>query len=123
MTTTRLSPKLVKHESPGILAYSHWCEGCNHCHTFYIQCNGHTWTFDGNVNDPTFNPSMLEFYTREDNTRKTLCHYFLHSGVMKYCGDSPHALSGQEVPLKNIPDEYGFGEVMMKDLPSANSPS
>lgn len=123
MTTTRMSSKLVKHESPGILGYSHWCSACKHCHTFYIQCNNHTWTFDGNVNSPTFSPSMLEYYTQKNGERKTLCHYILTSEVMNYCGDSPHELSGKSVPLEDIPSEYGFGDIMMKDLPSANASS
>lgn len=114
----RLSSKLVKYEYAGSAYYSHWCTACRHCHTYQIG-GGRTWAFDGNVDNPTFAPSMLEFVTRKDGSRQTLCHYFLTAGVLKYCGDSPHALAGKDVPLEDIPPDYGFGDVAMKDLPVA----
>lgn len=112
MTTIRLSPKLVKHESEGVEAYSHWCTACQECHTFYIQDQGpEKWSFNGNVDRPTFSPSMkLYRIGKKKDEERTLCHYILTDGVMNYCNDSPHAFAGKSVPLEDIPDHWGFGD-------------
>jgi len=75
-----------------------------------------SWAFDGNAEAPTFNPSIREYITKEDGTQKTLCHHFVKEGNIQYCSDSPHELAGKTVPLEDIPPEYGFGNVLMKDL-------
>jgi hypothetical protein len=57
--------------------------------------NGSRWTFDGNLERPTFNPS-INYVGR--------CHYFLHDGQLQYCSDSTHALAGKTIPLPPLPD-------------------
>lgn len=39
----------------------------------------------------------------EGNTVNDCCHYFLHAGVLKFCGDSLHSLAGKDVPLPDLP--------------------
>lgn len=119
----RLNSKLVRYTYVDGFAYSHWCPGCKHSHTYYVQCNNHTWTFDGNLDKPTFAPSMLEYYTKKDGTRVTCCHYFLKEGIIEFLGDCPHELKGQHVPLPDIPEDYGFGGMAFKDLPYADPAS
>lgn len=64
------------------------------------------WTFDGNVERPTFTPSMRSFVTEEDKTETTLCHYILTAGVINYLPDSSgHSLRGN-VPLPPFPSNY-----------------
>ncbi len=86
--------------------YMHWCPGCEGFHAVYVEqpnpVTGARWTFDGNLDSPTFAPSVLVF-TSESGERKTLCHYFIRSGMIEFCGDSPHALSGKTVPLPDVP--------------------
>jgi hypothetical protein len=110
----RLSAKLVKYETEGGSTYIyHYCVPCKHCHQYQVP----RWTFNGNIEAPSFSPSMREFYRAKDGGEKTLCHYFLTDGIMKYCGDSPHDMAGKEMPLADIPEDYGFGNIAMKDLP------
>lgn len=112
--TVRLSPKLVKHEHNGNVYYYHWCSACKYCHMYDLP----RWTYNGSSDKPTFSPSMRIFYTR-NQVEKTTCHYFLTNGVIEYCTDSPHELSGKKVPLEDIPPNYEFSGKAFKDLPTA----
>ncbi len=78
------------------------------------------WTFDGNLDKPTFNPSVKitgkKIVVDKDgewtgewvrdangNAIDDCCHYFLHAGQLNFCNDSPHSLAGQSVPLPELP--------------------
>lgn len=72
-------------------------------HNFAVDApfpNGAQWSFDGNVEAPTFMPSML---IRVGHPPKTLCHYFIKAGMIEFLSDSSHALAGKTVPLPPIP--------------------
>lgn len=56
---------------------------------------GAIWSFDGNVEAPTFSPSI---------NLVGQCHYFIRAGRIEFCTDSKHELAGQTVPLPDIPD-------------------
>ncbi len=95
--------------------YIHWCPPCGETHRLPDG-----WTFDGNVDRPTFSPSFK--HTGKQTVKdergewtgewvcgadgKALdwcCHYILTAGVLNYCGDCTHALAGQSVPLPDLP--------------------
>lgn len=79
--------------------WMHWCPGCKTIHSIAVEKafeNGAQWTFNGDQVKPTFNPSIRV---------GAKCHYHLHDGIIKYCGDSTHKFSGQNVPLPDIPEE------------------
>jgi hypothetical protein len=95
--------------------HGHWCPGCKEMHVI-----PDSWTFDGNVSRPTFNPSVKisgNKLTKDaagkwtggwerDGAGKLIpevCHYHLHAGVLKFCADSTHGLAGQNVPLPALP--------------------
>jgi hypothetical protein len=79
-----------------------------------------SWTFDGNLECPTFSPSFRHSgiqrvfvsgkWTGEwvrdanGNTIPFTCHYVLTAGVLNFCGDCTHVLSGKAVPLPQLPD-------------------
>lgn len=97
--------------------YAHWCPGCQSLHSFATdapQRNGARWTFDGNVDRPTFSPSMHIKWGRfadpsyrvepGEEDLSGVCHYFLRDGQLQYLGDSTHALAGQTVPLPELPE-------------------
>jgi len=82
-----------------------------------------TWQFDGNIEKPTFNPSFkheglqtvkdsngkwLGEWVRDSagNTIKEICHYHLHGGMLMFCPDCTHELSGKTVPLPELPEFY-----------------
>jgi len=104
----RLSAKLRSFEGKteagaAYRALAYWCPGCDDCTVIYIEGGGATWTWDGNVDAPTFSPSI-----RVSSNGKTLCHHFVRGGNIEFCTDSPHALAGKTVPLPDWP--YAEGE-------------
>ena len=100
--------------------FAHWCPGCEGMHVIMTHRDpdfpGPAWSFDGNTDAPTFNPSVLITYNGSDVGQKrdgdderapaARCHYFLHAGVLQFCGDSTHSLAGQNVSLPDIPASH-----------------
>lgn len=70
-----------------------FCPGCKEPHALNTAPGG--WSWNGSHDAPSFVPSIRVF--KEDNV--TLCHSFVTEGKIAFCGDSPHALSGQTVEL------------------------
>lgn len=100
-----------------VTGYSHWCPGCGEMHAISVLPG---WNFNGNLEKPTFSPSVKitgkqsivdekgewtgEWVLDADGKPKDYCcHYFLTDGVLNYCGDCTHKLSGQQVPLPDLP--------------------
>ena len=107
---SQLSKKLRRT----VNGYAHWCPGCDEMHIFAVDqpfTNGAKWTFDGNVDAPTFSPSMnirtgprpMVPIGRPDAGRIDVCHYFLKGGLIQFLGDCTHALKAQTVPLPDLP--------------------
>jgi hypothetical protein len=115
MPMSLLSPKLCmthrseKYNCGGYHAI--WCPACEELHEFAVDRpfhNGHRWTFDGNVQAPTFQPSMnIRVGPYPDGSKRAgqmdVCHFFLHGGRLQYLGDCTHALKGQTVDLPDLP--------------------
>lgn len=91
------------------MGYWFWCAGCDSFHRFRTKVPrggaGPVWTFNGDLEMPTFFPSLLY----RDHENKTLCHLFLRGGVLEYCGDCPHKLAGKHVSLVEPPRGDLFG--------------
>jgi hypothetical protein len=85
----------------GYLAY---CSGCKQSHLIPSR-----WQFNGNLEKPTFSPSLLIRYHRtildehdnEINGIDYTCHSFIVDGKWQYCSDSTHALAGQTVEMES----------------------
>ena len=77
---------------------SHWfmCPGCDSP----VRIKG--WALDGNVDRPTFSPSVLT--TMPDGNSKYVCHSFIRDGKIQFLGDCTHELRGQTVDLPELPD-------------------
>jgi hypothetical protein len=77
--------------------WRHWCPGCKGMHVIPTdsrgQANGHKWTFDGNMEAPTFHPSI---------NIVGQCHYWIRAGKIEYCSDSKHKLAGKTVALPDL---------------------
>lgn len=82
-----------------------WCPGCDDLHAFSTRLEDTPadyqpiWGFDGNMEKPTFDPSLLVDYGN-DTTRR--CHSFLKQGMWEFLSDSTnHQLRGHHamVPL------------------------
>lgn len=99
-----------------------WCPGCDSAHA--ITHGGDGWTWDGNVDRPTFSPSVLirsghyigrteagcwcTYNAEHPNEPAPFkcgqCHSFVRDGQIQFLSDCTHALAGQTVPLPPWPD-------------------
>lgn len=95
-----------------------WCPGCEHVHG--ITHGPGAWTWNGDLDRPTFAPSVLvhphqtlieasldgDALTAPENVTTTpRCHSFVTEGRIQFLGDSTHPLAGQTVDLPAWP--YG----------------
>lgn len=84
----------------------HWCPACEELHAFAVDRpfhNGARWTFDGNLDAPTFAPSMNIAVGPFPDGRVERCHYFLKAGRIQFLGDCTHKLAGQTIDLPDLP--------------------
>lgn len=121
----QISAKLRSAEG-GLLTF--WCPGCDETHQVNVVTSGNGWTFNGNNESPSFQPSVLirsgHFMTthkpgdscwctfnakrqsegREPSRFKCkVCHSFVTDGRIQFLGDCTHALAGQTVDLPDLP--------------------
>lgn len=110
----QISAKLVRVSDPeGYPAggLGHWCPACGIMHVFAVgepSTRGVRWTWDGDVDRPTFQPDMNIAWG--DELRAAFagrgggrCHYRLAAGVLEFAWDCTHALRGRRVPLPRLP--------------------
>ncbi len=109
------------------------CPGCKSPHVLPVegdQPNGARWQFNGDLDRPTLNPSILgRWYEMSakgwadldarnalpadqrpplpENYRydghDVVCHSFVRDGFIQFLGDCTHALANQTVELPDIP--------------------
>lgn len=79
------------------------CPGCGLYHMYYTtKTKTHpTWEFNGDLEAPTFHPSML-VTVRGEEPRK--CHFFLRNGNIQFLKDCTHELAGKTVPAGDVDD-------------------
>lgn len=85
-----------------------WCPGCNSSHNIqHGEGRGPRWAWNGDVERPTFTPSVLVTYggvdSGKDGAPPARCHSFVIEGQMQMLGDCTHALAGQTVPIPHWP--------------------
>lgn len=91
-----------------VIEYYHFfCPGCKHEHTYAVCNDNSQWQFNGNIESPSFTPSLLNrMEIKNEQTgkleEKERCHLFVTNGKIIYCGDCSHELSGQTVELPNV---------------------
>lgn len=92
---------------------AHWCPACESMHQFALDgknSSGAQWTWDGQIENPTFTPSMLITINAASHPNHLVgeptdvCHYFLRRGVIEYLADCTHGLKGQRVVLPPLPE-------------------
>lgn len=82
------------------------CPGCQDNHQISVG----TWTFNGDLERPTFTPSLLVkgygyphgIDPEPGEVQKpgpTVCHSFVTDGRIQFLGDCTHVLAGQTVEL------------------------
>lgn len=108
--------------------YSYWCQGCGEMHGVRTDGPNAVWGFNGNVDRPTFTPSVLvtgghyvsshksgdkcwctyavEHPKRPVPFKCKRCHTFITDGQVQFLGDCTHPLAGQTLPLPDLPPQY-----------------
>jgi hypothetical protein len=107
--------------------YSFFCPGCEEMHAVSThKVGGDNWLFDGNLERPTFSPSILVrsgHYAKGTDTAECWCsfetrfgrptpfkckqcHSFVRDGTIQFLTDSTHPLAGRTLPLPALPPEY-----------------
>jgi len=97
----KLSRVLAKSEEDRLFFE---CPGCLMVHGISRGPGpGPRWGWNGNVDAPTFTPSVLVRYRWSDGDR--VCHSFVTDGRIQFLGDCTHSLAGQTVELPDWEDE------------------
>lgn len=77
------------------------CPACGIIHAFDVvndyRAPGDVWQFNGDVNNPTFSPSLLVL---SDNS-KYRCHSFVRNGNIEFLSDCSHEYAGKTIELKD----------------------
>lgn len=82
-----------------------WCVACKCGHNIPTP----RWSFDNNLESPTFTPSVrLSYRDPDTGVEKTHCHFNVTNGQIVYHGDCPHSMTGRTIPMVEIPSDYGF---------------
>lgn len=83
--------------------YSFMCPGCHSEHFIWTGRPGYTgpvWSFNFDVDRPTFNPSLLVRVPEGD--KMNTCHSFIRDGRIQFLDDCTHSLKGQTVDLPDL---------------------
>lgn len=101
------------------------CPACDNYHLVYLDAPGRPhWTWNGDVDKPTFSPSLLVQYPTWVPPATTLeirdkiksgeivqqkvdvvCHSFIRDGQFVYLNDCTHAMAGQTVDIPPLEGE------------------
>lgn len=102
----RLSSKL---RSVGSCRIAYWCQGCENTHQVAVREGPHPcWSWDGNVEAPTFSPSVLVTYKDlSGEGQDERCHTFIRGGMVEFLSDCSHKFAGQTLPLPDWPYAEG----------------
>jgi hypothetical protein len=106
----RVSPEAYEE------GYQFTCPGCKSQHIVPVRWSaeqiqrhggrGPAWTFNGNLDRPTFGPSLLVRwdYNQEEHgfVEKNICHSFIRDGQIQFLNDCTHGLAGKTVELDEI---------------------
>ena len=88
-----------KGSSGEINLWAFFCPGCKYDHALairqYTEGGNPQWTFNGDVDKPTFTPSLLVWGS--DQSRR--CHSFITDGQIQFLSDCFHDLKGQTVEI------------------------
>lgn len=75
-----------------------FCPACQCGHLFDER-----WTFNGDVEKPTFSPSMLVNATlHATHPHMPRCHSFVNNGRIQFLTDCSHDMKGQTVDLPEV---------------------
>lgn len=105
-------PKLlpITEDDGQVKGYLFECPGCQIGHYVTIEpyraSNGASWRFNGDLEKPTFQPSVLSRWDFDPVTQKEskVCHLFVREGKIHYLSDCTHSLASQVIDLPEFSD-------------------
>jgi len=80
--------------------YKFFCPGCKWHHLVWTTTRNHNqclWEFNGDIEKPTFSPSLLIRWGDGN-----VCHSFINNGMIQFLPDCTHTLAGKTVELPDI---------------------
>lgn len=79
------------------------CPACGFPHHVWVDPRRQPcWTWNGDMDRPTFHPSIRVQWSWSERFEERCCHFFVRDGRIEYCSDSTHALAGQTVPMPEL---------------------
>jgi len=101
---------------PGMEAYIFECPGCGMDHMIPVNYTDEyrkscvaagrstpQWTFNGDLDKPTFGPSLLVTWDYGDKERKhNVCHSFVREGRIQFLSDCTHKMANMTVDLADV---------------------
>lgn len=118
MTSRTLSRLLRTRPQDGGHAILFYCPGCRSAHRILIDVPGQSWSWSGDLERPTFTPSLKTFtpaftYTNPQTgepvvrPERILCHLHVRDGRIEFLDDSMgHKLRGFH-DMVPFPEGYG----------------
>lgn len=99
--------KLLPLEEKGqVVAYLLDCPGCGLSHAPYARPhkspNGASWEFNGDLEHPTFSPSVLVKVENPYTGKQLVCHFFINNGFQHFLSDCTHSLKNQTVEMEDV---------------------
>ena len=78
-----------------------WCPGCQQGHMYPDDGR---WSFNGDFDKPTFNPSLLNTMEYGDDRETKRCHLYVSNAKIQYLNDCTHDLAGETVDMIDMED-------------------
>jgi len=86
-----------------VIGYRIHCIGCDMPHVIYTAMNGMpAWGFNGDIQRPTFTPSLLCKRHYGPEKIQQVCHSHITDGRMQFLDDCTHAYAGKVVDLPEL---------------------
>lgn len=86
-----------------LIGYTFYCPGCQHNHAIYTNYDGHPkWDFNGDIQKPKFNPSLLVTVRNHSDPKKRRCHSFIRDGKIQFLSDCTHNLADRTINMVDI---------------------
>jgi len=102
-------PKI--EEAEGKLNWIFFCPGCGNHHGISTTEPHPCWTWNGSVDKPTFNPSLLVkqgpkcdpvTHLAIPGEPDRVCHSFIRDGQIQYLNDCTHELAGKTIDMEEV---------------------
>lgn len=89
--------KEIKNTDDSHFGWAIKCPGCRDYHILDSR-----WTFNGDMEKPTFRNSILSTHGPEGDRLRNICHSYVTDGRIQFLSDCTHSMKNQTVDLPDI---------------------